>query len=995
MFYRVLVSVLIAGLASPAFAEDDTSVTGSPDAIWFDVPPSEEKFLTSQLAGVELWSRLKAGHVVALDVGGLESILEKAPDESAAKLWEGEVLWLPMPDGNYESFSVVESPILSPDTSAENPEIRTYSAQGIDDASAVCRFSLTPSGFSGIILSSRGTVLIDPWLEQGLYASYYTKDARDGREAFLCGVTDVDDAKAISGDDAKFRSGTKLKTFRLAVACTSSYANLVSNLPSPRSPADAIAASVNRVNAIFERDAAIRFLPIVSSSIIFSDSQTDPFASLSTDTEMINKAQEVISEKIGVDNFDIGHVLHSSGGGLAVLGAACNATTKAKGKSVWKDGSYDVDFVCHEIGHQLGATHTFNTALSPCVENLFRGTAYEPGSGTTIMSYGNGVCGTDDLSGNKVDSFHSASILQMLDYVKQSGTCAIESDTGNRPPILNKPSNWDIPAKTPFSLTAVAAGQVGEVLKYSWEELDLGPAQSLSDADNGKSPLFRVWPSSESSTRDFPRLLDLWSGTLSPGEKLPTLSREMKFSIIVRDNRDNGGGVTTGLSKVNVVGSAGPFEVKYPNTSLTLGGGSNVVVKWDVAKTDTAPIDTQSVNIVLLTKDGLNIVPTLLQGNTPNDGKQKVQLSNIETTSARIKVEAVGNIFWDISDADFTISAAFPTLNVSPTSVSLDKDNTQRTVVVSPAEANPVLPLRWKATSSDARISVSPKKLDGKANTSVTIKTSSTDLDFDAIVIFANLDNPSDTQSVNVEVVSPRPPHIKLDKTQVGLSSTNPHTTVVVSPQESDPAAPLRWKAVSSDARIAISPMNSNGLSGNNTRVSISALDTSQPFESEITFTNLDLPNDKRSVIVRVACFELDVGVVYKWTDNSQFSIYIRGTENGPIVDYELRPDASGPCARFEYWGEVTNWSVDGATLHIEYFSGYDLQSWDCPQSPNVGEGRCTASDVHSIEISIPCGSPNVLRGTLCGSFFQQCNGDVFVDQDGCFDFVAQRLDTE
>ena len=50
--------------------------------------------------------------------------------------------------------------------------------------------------------------------------------------------------------------------------------------------------------------------------------------------------------------------------------------------------------------------------------------------------------------------------------------------------------------------------------------------------------------------------------------------------------------------------------------------------------------------------------------STPNDGAQIVTLPNITTSTARIKVEAVDNYFFDINDANFSIQPAGP--NTAP-----------------------------------------------------------------------------------------------------------------------------------------------------------------------------------------------------------------------------------------------------------------------------------------------------------------------------------------
>jgi hypothetical protein len=66
-------------------------------------------------------------------------------------------------------------------------------------------------------------------------------------------------------------------------------------------------------------------------------------------------------------------------------------------------------------------------------------------------------------------------------------------------------------------------------------------------------------------------------------------------------------------------------------------------------------VNTTDVKISL-SVDGGHTYPIVLASTTANDGSQSVIVPNVVTTRARVKVEAVGNIFFDISDANFTIT---------------------------------------------------------------------------------------------------------------------------------------------------------------------------------------------------------------------------------------------------------------------------------------------------------------------------------------------------
>jgi len=77
-------------------------------------------------------------------------------------------------------------------------------------------------------------------------------------------------------------------------------------------------------------------------------------------------------------------------------------------------------------------------------------------------------------------------------------------------------------------------------------------------------------------------------------------------------------------------------------------------VTWSVAGTDAAPIGTANVKITLST-DGGYTYPWVLAASTPNTGSKTVTLPLVATTRGRIKVEAIGNVFFDVSNTDFTV----------------------------------------------------------------------------------------------------------------------------------------------------------------------------------------------------------------------------------------------------------------------------------------------------------------------------------------------------
>jgi hypothetical protein len=118
--------------------------------------------------------------------------------------------------------------------------------------------------------------------------------------------------------------------------------------------------------------------------------------------------------------------------------------------------------------------------------------------------------------------------------------------------------------------------------------------------------------------------------------------------------RDGNGGVNSADTTLLLATNAGPFRVTSPNSAGTVLGGSALTVTWDKANTDIAPTSTANVKISLST-DGGHTYPYVLAASTPNDGSETVTLPYVATAHARVKVEAVGNIFFDVSNSDFTI----------------------------------------------------------------------------------------------------------------------------------------------------------------------------------------------------------------------------------------------------------------------------------------------------------------------------------------------------
>jgi len=323
--------------------------------------------------------------------------------------------------------------------------------------------------------------------------------------------------------------------------------------------------------------------------------------------------------------------------------------------------AFSVDYVAHEMGHQFGADHAFND----CNGNEYWRTAYEPGSGSTIMCYA-GICGSqNNIQEHSDDYFHAISLTEINDFLNDNGgSCATTTSLQvNIPAFDSITQTYVIPAATPFELIAPQAttGNPADSLSYCWEQWDLGNLQEpeVNGATFLFGPIFRsVHPKINNPIRIFPDLEDLLTNqSQTPGERLPEVSRDMHFKLTVR-NIQNGWGsfhIADDSLTVQVENTGKPFAVTYPNAAaMTLHQDSAITVTWDVAGTQNAPVSCSSVDI-FLSVDGGYTYPYTLDTNVANTGQATITLPAVTTSAARIKVKGHDNIFFDLSDYNFTI----------------------------------------------------------------------------------------------------------------------------------------------------------------------------------------------------------------------------------------------------------------------------------------------------------------------------------------------------
>ncbi|MGB0836936.1 MAG: reprolysin-like metallopeptidase [Flavobacteriaceae bacterium] len=595
--------------------------------------------------------------------------LEKAPE-----LEEDQEISLPMPDGRLSDFVIERHDVLSTELSAKYPEIQSYRGYLRADPEHQIFISKGRDGFFGMGFSpGQGQYFFDPidGLEND-FIVYKKSDLPASSLDFLCEVGSLSGKAASSEVHVSARQNSdlsargagdgQLRTFRLAVATTAEYSNFhlnnqsVSASASESEKKEAVLSAINttmtRVNGIFERDVALTMeLVAGNDELIFFDAATDGLSNFDAG-DLIDESQEVIDEVIGYDNYDIGHTFSTGGGGLAMLRSPCT-TNKAMGitgSSYPLGDAYDVDFVAHEMGHQFGATHTFNGTDGSCSGNKTVSTAVEPGSGSTIMSYA-GLCSGINVQ-NLADSyFHTVSIAQMVDNTYSGNSdCGALSSLGNQAPVADAGTDYVMPISTPFILSGFASDADSENLTYSWEQIDNGTASAPPSSDDVAGPVFRSYAPVEESWRSFPVQSAVLSGENgAQWEVLPSVWRDLNFAFTVRDNHPGGGQSDVDYTLISVIEEAGPFEISSWNSSgEVLEGGTSVELTWEVAGTDQAPIGVEFLDLWVSYDNGVSF--ELYQEKLVNNGVYDMIVPNVDSDGFRVMLKAVDHIFYDINN---------------------------------------------------------------------------------------------------------------------------------------------------------------------------------------------------------------------------------------------------------------------------------------------------------------------------------------------------------
>ena len=611
------------------------------------------------------------------------------------------VINFPDKTGNMERFQVSETSTLAPEIAIKYPNIKTYVGFSLDNPGGRIRFSVTPQGLKTMSTYPNKPALFTVPLNKGdesLYITYDRSMRIDSKKDFEC-LTENENVpiKEIISFN-RDANDQILRTLRIAISTTGEYTNFWDDGDDTNGDAqeDALAALVstlNRTNEVFEVDMAITFQLVTGTEIIYPTSSTDPYTG-----SFNSQLQSTLTSEVGESNYDIGHLFNYGGnnGNAGCIGCVCVDGQKGSGFSSHSftdndggpnmDDFFDIDYVPHEIGHQMGGNHTFSQS------NEGTGVNYEPGSGTTIMGYA-GITGANDVQDHSDPYFHYGTINQVLNNL-DTRTCWTSSEITNNPPVADAGDDYTIPQGTAFKLVGSATdSDEKDVLTYTWEQVDSGTTTSSNFGPTKTSgAVWRSRPPSSNPTRYMPVRSRVLSGELTEAnpqetedntswETVSTVGRALNFALTVRDRSETNGVGQFPQSDfdfmtVTVDGDSGPFAVTSQTTNETWNVGESQTVTWDVAGTDTGSVNTSSVNIYLSTDGGLTF-PFSAASNVANDGSHtfSVPPADGDSDQLRVMVEGNDNIFYAINSTNFSLQESEFAMTVEEPSVTVCSPN--------------------------------------------------------------------------------------------------------------------------------------------------------------------------------------------------------------------------------------------------------------------------------------------------------------------------------
>lgn len=697
--------VFIAGVFAVVGASrvnPQNGLSTSPDGLWE---------IVDEVAFPDGFSPPTEFVAATLDQEALDKILTTAPRETFADIDPRVQISIPLPTGDFPFVAVARTLMMERTLANVFPEIKTFRFDSVNGPTIAGHLLTGMAKVHATGKAPGGLLRIEPVMTaDGLvYLSFFDRNRTDGRNDF----EHVLDEQPGNPDDrsglrnfpppppvpqskgvldrllgpafenaiapALIETGEQLRIYRFTATTTGEFyqANDTGN-----GDIDVIFSLLVRliaVNAVFEPEVGARLSLAANTLDVLFSTPGFPFNNAGTPCSLREANRVVAQILLDPNDYDLGFLFATGGSGGCAWYVVCldvdNTLHKARGAGDFgADGlSLGTGLLLHEVGHQLGARHTYSGGAAGCNlanfdgDNLNVPSAFAPGSGSTIMSY-SGSCGSDNVDLTLIGAgqyYNTKSFEQIAENVfnGDGAMCGSLINTGNLPPTVMAGPNFTIPRQTPFTLSGT--GMDDQALTFTWEQFDLAPTQRPIDTDDGSGPIIRSIPPTAFPDRTIPDIRDLLNNVSRAGELLPQVNRNVNFRLAARDNQPGGGGVA--FDEMVLTTQGAPFFITSPNSG-TFQAGCTVPVTWSIGGGDVAA----NVDISYSTTGGLDMngvrqsFPIDIVSGTANDGVFPMPVPCNLTGEARIKVKASDNIFFDVNNQNLNIVNDPPAVILNP-----------------------------------------------------------------------------------------------------------------------------------------------------------------------------------------------------------------------------------------------------------------------------------------------------------------------------------------
>lgn len=576
---------------------------------------------------------------------------------------------IPDGEGSIETYRVQKTQVLSEALAKKYPDIKTFVGVSVKNPLKTIRFTWSPFGLNAIMENNFEYFFIESIDNEGVNYKVYRRNSSEG-EPFKCKT--IEEKKTENKNltrKASYQTDNQVRTFKIAIATTRQFTQYFGGKSQTFVQ---VVNTINRVNQVYGRQLAIQFELVSDEGLLYDNVANDPFANIDYDNWYDADSQvlqNVFDTQIGATNYHIGHLFHNQnlGGNAGCIGCVCVDGKKGAAYSSIRlrrgldMDLFDIDIVAHEIGHQMGAYHTFSH------ESEGTGSQMEPGSGSTIMGYA-GSIESQNVQLRSDIYLHHRSVYDIMQTVMNK-SCAKVSSSSNTAPEISDIKSYTIPHGTAYLLEGAATDADGDRLYYAWEQADSrANTEYVFSATSKNGATARSLTPTTSPQRYIPKLSRIVSGNLTQSnpsvgaawETVLTVGRTLNWSFMVLDRNLAGNPIgNTAYKTIQVVvnASAGPFQVTSHDSASNWYIGQQQTIRWNVANTNSANINTQNVTILFSTDGGATFTHTLAT-SVPNNGTARVTVpASLLTSDGRYMIKAQDNIFLAVNAGKITIKA--------------------------------------------------------------------------------------------------------------------------------------------------------------------------------------------------------------------------------------------------------------------------------------------------------------------------------------------------